>query len=304
MGEITPEEKEKLETLEPRLHELVVGQEHAITQLSDALRRSRAGIRDLERPVGSFLFLGPTGVGKTQTAKAIAEVFFGDSEALSRLDMSEYSGSRALEQLTGSFDSGQVGILTKLIKSRPYGVLLLDEFEKADRKVHDLFLQILDEGFFTDMGGRKVNARNLIFIATSNAGSDMIWKAAEEGIDTSKIKDELTKYVIDAGIYRPEFLNRFDDVVVFHPLSRDQLHEIAKIMLQGTKTRIKQKGYELVINEPLVEYVTRIGYDPTFGARPMARAIKDTVEQVIAKKIISGSLRAGDRVELGEEDFS
>lgn len=303
MGAIDEEEKEHLENLEERLHALVVGQEKAINALSDTLRRARTGLRDPERPIGSFLFLGPTGVGKTQTAKAVAEVFFGDREAMSRIDMSEYSDAQALHRLTGSFSTGQVGTLTKLVKTRPYGVLLLDELEKSDRSVHDLLLQVLDEGYYSDMDGKKVNVRNIIFIATSNAGSDMIWQAAQTGRDTSQMKDELVSHIIETGIYRPEFLNRFDDVVVFHPLSRENLQEIAEIMLRGTKERIKQKGYELVVNEPLISYVMQVGYDPTFGARPMERAIKDTVEQVIAKKIISGALNVGDRVELTQQDL-
>ncbi|HET8575037.1 MAG TPA: ATP-dependent Clp protease ATP-binding subunit [Candidatus Paceibacterota bacterium] len=304
MGKIDEEEKDKLENLEESLHALVIGQEKAIEALSDALRRSRAGIRNLEKPIGSFLFLGPTGVGKTQTAKAVAQVFFGDRNALSRLDMSEYQADDALERLIGSFDTGKVGTLTTLIKSRSYGVLLLDEFEKANRDVHDLFLQVLDEGFFSDMGGRKVNARNLIFIATSNAGSNLIWEAFEQGKDVTNMKDELVQYVINEGIYRPEFLNRFDEIIVFHPLSREQIREVATLMLQDAQKRIKTQGYELVINEPLIEYAVNQGYDPAFGARPMERAIKDTVEQVIAKKIISGDVLPGDRIELTNEDFS
>lgn len=302
VSEAKGEERGKLLRLEEILHERIVGQDEAVKAISGALRRARSGVSSEKRPIGSFLFLGPTGVGKTETTKALAQAFFGDENSIARLDMSEYQSGDALARLIGTFESGKAGVLASLLRERPYGVLLLDEFEKTSREVHDLFLQILDEGFFTDVFGKRVNARNLIIIATSNAGSDLIWKAEQEGKSLSK--DIVLTEIISRAIFKPELLNRFDGVILFHPLRGEHLKVIAKLQLQKLGKRLKEKGLELSITEPLIEYLVSVGQDPKFGARPMNRAIQEKVEQVIAEKMLRGEIEAGSRVELSASDLS
>lgn len=302
-GEVSKDEKDKLLNLEDILKKRVVGQEEAVVAISNSMRRARSGIENPNRPLGSFLFLGPTGVGKTETTKALAEVFFGDATHIMRLDMSEYSGFDSVAKLTGSFESKQPGVLSSMLREKPYGVLLLDEFEKTTKEVMNLFLQILDEGFFSDMSGKKVIARNLIIIATSNAGSDIIWQAMKDGKDLAESKDTIVDSIIAQKIYTPELLNRFDGVVLFHPLTSDNLRKIAEISLDKLKSRLAEKGIDLVVNDELVDFVAKKGSDPKFGARPINRAISDEVEQIIAKKIISGSAVKGSQVILTNEDF-
>ena len=296
VSEAKGEERAKLLKLEEILHERVVGQDEAVRAISGALRRARSGISSPNRPTGSFLFLGPTGVGKTETTKALAQVFFGDEKTITRLDMSEYQSDDALNRLIGTFEGGKVGILASLLRERPYGVLLLDEFEKTNKDVHDLFLQVLDEGFFTDVSGKRVNARNLMIIATSNAGSDIIWQSLQEG--KALDKDRVITEIINRGIFKPEFLNRFDGVILFHPLGAEHLRVIARLQLQKLAKRLAEKGLELVITDSLLDYLVSVGQDPKFGAQPMNRAIQEKVEQVIAEKMLKGELSAGSRVEL------
>ncbi|OIO31905.1 MAG: hypothetical protein COZ49_01375 [Candidatus Yonathbacteria bacterium CG_4_10_14_3_um_filter_47_65] len=303
VGDIREDERDILMRLEEILHQRVVGQNEAVKAVASAMRRARAGVRNVKRPIGSFLFLGSTGVGKTETAKSLAEVFFGNEDAMSRIDMSEYQGKDALSRLTGSFEDGKVGTLVKMLKEKPYGVLLLDEIEKADRDVLDLFLQVLDEGFFSDMKGKRVNARNVIVIATSNAGSDLIWEEAKKPSLAIDFKRVLVDAIIQKGMFRPEFLNRFDAVIVFRPLNRAELRTIAELMLRKLRARLKEQSLNLVINDPLIDYVAGQGYDPAFGARPMNRAIQEYVEQAIAEKMISGDVHEGQSIEFAEGDF-
>ena len=302
-GSVSDEEKVKLVNLEKLLHERVVGQEEAVTAIANSMRRARAGVENPNRPMGSFLFMGPTGVGKTETTKALAEAFFGDENKIIRLDMSEYKGADSLNKLIGSFDTKSPGVLTSMLREKPYGVLLLDEFEKTTKDVMDLFLQVLDEGVFSDMQGRKVNARNLIIIATSNAGSDMIWNFIKDGGKLSDHKDEIVDAVVKEGIFKPELLNRFDGVILFHPVGETHLREIAKIMLERFKKRIRERGIDLEVNDALINYLMKFGSDPKFGARPMNRAIQDHVEQKIADKIIKGEITQGQKVELTEAEL-
>lgn len=300
-GEVKGEERTKLLKLEEILHERIVGQEEAVRGISGALRRARSGIGNPERPLGSFLFLGPTGVGKTETTKALAQAFFGDEKQIIRFDMSEYREDDALARLIGSFESGKAGVLTSALRERPYGVLLLDEFEKTNKDIHDLFLQILDEGFFTDAAGKRVNARNLMIIATSNAGSDIIWQSLKEGKGLDK--DVVMTEIINRGIFKPELLNRFDGVILFHPLGSEHLRTVARFQLQKLAHRLEEKGLELVIADSLLDYLVSVGQDPKFGARPMNRAIQEKVEQVIAEKMLRGEIAAGSRVELTGNDL-
>ncbi len=300
-GPVSEGERDTLMRLEETLHQYVIGQQPAIDAISDAMRRARVGVQNANRPMGSFLFLGPTGVGKTETTKALTKVFFGDETKMLRFDMSEYNGADALSRLMGS--RTESGTLSSKLHEHPYGVLLLDEFEKATRDVHDLFLQILDEGTFTDGRGQKINARNLIIIATSNAGSDLLWDIVKRGERPRDHRDAIIAHLVESGIYRPELINRFDGVIIFEPLTKEEMHHIARLLLQGLQDRMKQKGYVLLITESLIEFLVEKGYDPAFGVRPMRRVLQDVVEGKIAEKIIAGSLRAGDTIAFTAEDL-
>jgi ATP-dependent Clp protease ATP-binding subunit ClpC len=301
--QINATERDTLLHMEDAIHERVIGQDEAVTAVSNAMRRSRAGVRDGNKPIGSFLFVGPTGVGKTETAKALAELFFGNEENMSRIDMSEFSGPRAVDRLIGSPEDGKIGVLSRVIKKRPYGVLLLDEFEKSASEVHDLFLQILDEGFFTDVRGSRVNARDTIFIATSNAASDLIFKRMKEGAQDASIKEEVVEHIIEHNIFKPELLNRFDAVVLFHPLELSHMQKIAALMLNKLQERLRAKGLKLEVTEELVAHVAKQGLDPIFGARPMNRYIQEHVEQAVAMKFIQGDIAAGSTLTLNVKDL-
>ena len=297
-GILTLDEKEKLLNLEKILHQKVVGQDEAVSAISNAMRRSRAGLRNNNRPIGSFLFLGQTGVGKTETAKALAEAFFGQSAPILRLDMSEYSGADALTRLIGSFEGGKAGVLSSMLRDQRYGVLLLDEFEKTNREVMDLFLQILDEGFFSDMVGKKVNARNVIVIATSNAGGDMIFKMTEEGKDLSENKNFLIDSLVSNGQFKPELLNRFDGVILFHPLKNEHLKNIATLLVKKLGSSLSEQGIKLMVTDDLINFLVKEGFDPKFGARPMMRVLQEYVEKILATKLIEGVIQKGATVKF------
>jgi len=297
-GEIKETEKETLLNLDKILQKRVIGQKQAVLAVASALKRARAGVQNQSRPLGSFLFLGPTGVGKTETAKALTAAYFGEENKLMRLDMTEYQDEGSLERLIGSFSNDKPGTLTNLIRQNVFGVLLLDEFEKAHKDVMNLFLQVLDEGFFSDMNGKRVNARNLIFIATSNAGAAKIWDLLKAGQDPAEQKDEIINLVVNQGDYKPELLNRFDEIVIFRPLGPTELKQIADLMLKKLAKRLEPKGFHLVVNDYLADRVSREGANEMFGARPMNRYIQDKIEQAIADKIIAGELKAGMSVEF------
>lgn len=301
-GPIKAGEAEKIENLEELLRQRVVGQDEAVKSVSDAIRRARSGINNPKRPLASFLFIGPTGVGKTEVSKALAESFFGHENKMIRFDMSEYNGSEAVSQLIGDFAVNKSGLLADKVRDNPYSVLLLDEFEKASSDVLDLFLQILDEGIFTDALGKPVMCRNLIIIATSNAGSDLIWETIKSGKDLLKSKDLIIDSIIKNKIFRPELLNRFDGVVLFHPLLDEELQSIAKLGLEKLANRLKEKNLELVINADVINFLVEKGSDPQFGGRSINRAIQNEIENLIAKKIVSGEAKPGSRIEIkGEE---
>lgn len=303
---ISSTEKSKLLNLENQLAKRIIAQREAVFSVSNALRRNRAGIRNENRPLGSFLFLGPTGVGKTETAKALADVFFGDEKLLLRLDMSEYQNTESLARLIGSQEKGTQGILCNLLREHPYGVLLLDEFEKTNKEILNLFLQIIDEGYFSDVFGKKVLARNIMFIATSNAGADKIFNIVSNLKTTNDTKNirlqnyetEIISDIVKQGIFKPELINRFDATILFQPLTKENLTEIAKLMLAKVAKRLGEKGMILEINTDLIRYCAENGYNPAFGARPMNRLIQDTVEQHLADLIIRDELTAGQTVEF------
>jgi ATP-dependent Clp protease ATP-binding subunit ClpC len=302
-GELTETERAALLNLEENLRKRVIGQDGALSAVAASLRRARAGTANPNRPFGSFLFLGPTGVGKTETAKALADAFFGGESTIQRIDLSEYKTSDALERLIGSFTKGIPGVMSSMLREKPYGVLLLDEFEKTTTDIKHLFLQILDEGFFTNAGGKRVNCRNLIIIATSNAGSDLIWSSAQGGGNLAGDKKKIINALVERGIYTPELLNRFDGVILFEPLVGKNLRIVAKMMLQKLAARLMERGISFVPTERLVDVVMESGTDPQFGARAMQRAVTEKVERAIADKILRGELRPGSRIELSPEEL-
>jgi len=288
---------EKLIHMEERLHERVVGQDEAVRVVSNAVRRSRAGLQDPNRPIGSFIFLGPTGVGKTELARALAEFLFDDERAMVRIDMSEYQEKHTVSRLVGA-PPGYVGYeeggqLTEAVRRRPYSVVLFDEIEKAHMEVFNVLLQLLDDGRLTDGHGRTVDFRNTVVIMTSNLGNQL-W---EGGRQVSR--DEVTR-VLQAH-FRPEFLNRIDEIVTFHPLDREHLAAIVEIQLRRVKALLAERGFTLEVAPEAVEYLTEVGYDPDFGARPLKRAIQRELQDPLALSILSGEFREGDviRVERG-----
>jgi len=301
-GPISETERDLLLNLEDTLHTRVIGQQRALDAIARTMRRARAGVQSSDKPIGSFLFLGPTGVGKTETAKALAHVFFGSEAKMHRVDMSEFSGNDAVTRLIG--DGTNSGILSDMLREHPYSVLLLDEFEKADQTVHDIFLQILDEGVFTDARGDRVNARNTIIIATSNAGSGLILKTISQRKELATLENEIIDHIIKEGIYRPELINRFDSTIIFEPLQLEEQGQVAALMLRGLYERVKSQGYELTVNRDLMDILVEKGYNPQFGARPMQRVIQDVIEEKIAQRIISGNATKGSTIELTRADFT
>lgn len=301
-GPIQDTERDTLLHLEDTLHRQVIGQQPALASIARTMRRARAGIQAADKPIGSFLFLGPTGVGKTETAKALANIFFGGVDKMQRLDMSEFSGPDALIRLIG--DGEHSGVLADMLREHPYCVLLLDEFEKADRGVHGLFLQILDEGVFTDARGTEVNAHNTIIIATSNAGSALIIKTVAQRQALQHLTSDIISYIIGEGIYRPELLNRFDSTIIFEPLTREEQGLVATLLLTRLRDRIEDRGYQLEVLPDVIEFLTRHGYSAEFGARPMQRLIQDVLEEAIAQKIISGEAQVRNTITLAGKDLS
>lgn len=302
-GGIKEKEASKIEHLEELLHERVVGQDEAVGAIASGVRRSRSGIGNPKRPLSSFLFIGPTGVGKTEVAKALAESFFGDENKMIRFDMSEFNGPDAISRLIGNFTLNKNGLLASKIRDNPYSVLLLDEFEKAASDVLDLFLQILDEGIFTDALGKQVGCRNLIIIATSNAGSNLIWEAIKTGKKLFESKDKIIESIIKEKVFKSELINRFDGVVLFEPLQNKELQSVARLGLQKLSQRLKEQNIELIVNDEVVNFLVEKGSNPEFGGRSINRAIQNEIEDLIARKIVSGEVKPGSKIELTQKDL-
>ncbi len=310
LSKLKEEEMERLLHLEEELHKRVVDQEHVIKTVAEAIRRARAGLSDPRKPQASFMFLGPTGVGKTETAKALAEVLFGDEDALIRLDMSEFKEEHSVAKLIGA-PPGYVGYeeggkLTEAVRRKPYSVILLDEIEKAHPRVFDLFLQVLDDGRLTDSKGRTVNFRNTIIIMTSNIGSQYLtvipFDAPEDVVEKEfeiakeKVLEEVKNY------FRPEFLNRLDDILVFKPLLKKELLQIVDLMLKNLNKRLIERDIHLEATDAAKELIAKLGYDPVYGARPLRRAIQKYVETPLSEKILAGEIKPGDIVVLDVEN--
>ena len=307
---LTQDENEKLKHLEEKLHERVIGQDEAVQAVAKAIRRGRLGLKDPKRPIGSFLFLGPTGVGKTELSKALAEILFENENAMIRLDMSEYMEAHSVSKLIGSppgyigFDGG--GQLTEKIRRRPYAVVLFDEIEKAHPDVTNLLLQILEDGRLTDSQGREVNFKNTVIIMTSNLGAKHITekKSLGFGVISSQSEKEIYNEYEDIKKevikelkreLRPEFINRIDEIIVFHKLNDDNIREIAQIMINQVKKRLEEQKYMVEIDQSIVNEILEQGIDKNFGARPLRRAIQNLVEDRISEEILEGNLQKNKR---------
>ncbi|MCX6809079.1 MAG: AAA family ATPase, partial [Candidatus Berkelbacteria bacterium] len=294
-GEVNEKEKETLLNLETLLHKYVIGQEEAMKAIANALRRSRSQISDSRKPIGSFLFLGPTGVGKTATAKALAEVYFGGEDHIVRFDMSEYQNKDDIYRLIGQRGQKEQGNLVTAMNEKPFALVLFDEVEKAHPDILNLFLQILDEGFLSDSNGRKVSFTDSIIIVTSNAGAKVIRDSVRNGQDFEKNRAILIDYIVNNNIFRPEFINRFTQVISFSPLSEDQIVEVAKKMIEGLeKSVLQNKDIKLTVDPDALAVLAKAGFDPEMGARPMERTIQEKIENLLAQKILTGELKKGD----------
>ncbi|MBY0378856.1 MAG: AAA family ATPase, partial [Burkholderiales bacterium] len=295
-------ERDKLLKMEEALHLRVVGQDEAVTAIADSIRRSRSGLSDPNRPYGSFLFLGPTGVGKTELCKALANFMFDSEEHLIRIDMSEYMEKHSVARLVGAppgyvgYEEG--GYLTEAVRRKPYSVILLDEIEKAHSDVFNILLQVLDDGRLTDGQGRTVDFRNTVIVMTSNIGSSQIQSMGSNSYVEIKavVLEELKSY------FRPELLNRIDEIVVFHGLDEQQIKQIAKIQLAKLTNRLQKMGLNLQIDEKALEFLAKIGFEPVYGARPLKRAIQQDIENPLAKAILAGNYQPGQTIMVSSDE--
>jgi len=301
VGEVEVKEKKVLLNLEKLIHKRIINQEEAVEEVSAALRRARAEITIRKGPMGTFLFLGPTGVGKTETAKVLAEIYFGSEKRMIRLDMSEFQAVEDIPRLIGS--PGQEGLLTTKVREDPFSLVLLDEFEKAHPNILNLFLQVFDEGQITDGLGRKVDFRHTIIIATSNAGYLVILEALKKKILFSEIRNELLDYLFKNRIFRPELINRFDSAIIFKSLTKENLLKIAELLLSKSKKNLKKKDIDFIVTPELEKRIVELGYNPTFGAREMRRVIQDKVENILAEALLREDLKRGDKVKIDPKKF-
>jgi len=303
-------ERSKLLHLEDKIHERMVNQEEAVKAVADAIRRSRAGLQDEKRPIGSFIFLGTTGVGKTELARSLAELLFNDENAMVRIDMSEYMEKHSVSRLIGA-PPGYVGYeeggqLTEAVKRKPYSVVLLDEIEKAHPEVFNILLQLLDDGRLTDSQGRTVNFKNTIVIMTSNLGSQLIQERltqVQSDEDWENFAGDLRSQLnqLLRQTIRPEFLNRVDEVILFKPLTRSDIKKVVEIQLKRLDQMLAKKEMTIVVTDDAKDWIARLGYDPSYGARPLKRTIQKYVIDALSTKILAGEINDGDAIELGME---
>lgn len=307
VGELGLGEKEKLINLEDLIHQRVIGQEQAVQEISNALRRSRSEIAIRKGPMGAFLFFGPTGVGKTETAKALADIYFGSENKIIRFDMAEFQNVDDITRLVGTKTNS--GYLTTKVRENPFSLILLDEIEKAHHSILDLFLVILDEGYIVDPLRKKISFINTIIIATSNVGYKIIldsFKQKQEkniSIDLEKIEKDIIEYSFSKSIFKPEFINRFDGVILFHPLDKNHLFEISNLLLKSLKKNLEEKDIEFIITNEIRNKIIEIGYNITYGAREMRRVIQDKIENVISMALLKGEIKKGDKIEINAQDF-
>ncbi len=299
--QLTDDESEKLINIADEMKKRVIGQDHSIDKIAAALRRARVGIRDEEKPIASFLFVGTTGVGKTETAKTLSGSYFGDRKAMIRLDMSEYQTGDSIDKLIGTSDGKSKGILTEAVRTRPFTVLLLDEIEKAHHQILTAFLQVLDDGRLTNSTGRTVSFTNTIIIATSNVGTKEIQEITDGGGNYEQIEESAIKSIREK--FAPELLNRFTAIVVYKPLSFDSVKKIALILLDGVVKRAADKNIKISFTPKLIEELVFMGFNPQWGARPLARVIEESVETYVADKLLAKEFKQGDVIELGTEVF-
>jgi len=297
LTQVAEDERDKLLHLEDRMHGRIIGQDEAVKAVSSALRRARTELRSDHRPIAAFLFLGPTGVGKTELAKTVAETYFGSEDAMIRFDMSEYQDPLAINKLIGSPGSRAGGQLSEAVRRHPFSIVLLDELEKAHPDVLNLFLQVFDDGRLTDATGRTVDFSNTIIVATSNAAADYIQDAVSAGTTMEEMKTRLLEVEL-RQVYHPEFLNRFDGVVVFRPLSLNNVEKIARLFMKSVSDRLEAKGIRFRASDEAIEALARKGFDPKFGARPLRRVIQDEVDTAIADALLQGKLTRRDTVVL------
>mgnify|MGYP001016925068 FL=1 len=297
-------QREKLLRLEADLHQRVIGQDEAVTAVANAVRRSRSGLQDPSRPIGSFIFLGPTGVGKTELCKALAEALFDDDNAMVRIDMSEFMERHSVSRLIGAppgyigYEEG--GKLTEAVRRRPYSVILLDEIEKAHLDVFNILLQVLDDGRLTDNHGRTVDFKNTLIVMTSNIGSQAIQRITDEGGD----EKDITRAVLEVLQTRllPEFLNLIDEIIVFHALGRDEIRQIVELQIARLARQIDQQGLTLEVSETARNAIANEGYDPVYGARPLKRVIQQRIQNPLAVELLRGDFREGDTVQVDHRD--
>jgi len=278
----------------------MIGQERAVSVVSDALRRARSGIRNQNRPVGTFLFLGPTGVGKTELAKSLADVYFGGENNMIRLDMNEFVSVNDVSRLIAD-GADDPGSLTAQVMKQPFSVVLLDEIEKAHSSVLTTLLQLLDEGILRDVRGREVSFRDTVVIATSNAGSDRIQEYIQRGYTLQQFEETFVSELISSHIFHPEFLNRFDEMVVFGPLTKPQLLQVVDLMLVGVNKNLVAQNITVTVALDAKEYLVEAGYDPRLGARPMRRVVQKAVENTVAKLLLAGNVQPGSVLEISRE---
>jgi ATP-dependent Clp protease ATP-binding subunit ClpA len=291
------DDREKLLNMEYLIHKRMINQKRAVNVVSDAIRRARAGIRNQNRPIGTFLFLGPTGVGKTELAKALADVYFDGEDHMIRLDMNEYSNAKDSSRLIAD-GVDNPNSLTALMMKQSFSVVLLDEIEKAHPNVQSMLLQLLDEGILRDINNREISFRDAIIIATSNAGADRIREYIDRGYDISQFEDKIIDELISSNQFRPEFLNRFDEIVVFRPLTKNELLKVINLILIGINKTLDLQKINIKVTDEAKKYLVDTGYDPRLGARPMRRIVQRAVENIVAKKMLSGEIQSGGSIEI------